>query len=381
MTTKRMQLGAEAGMHGRPPRRRWPSALRLIFVGAAALAAWLPHAHGQAIGDGVDLFLTTVGAGERTSTGEGVVVYDVGTLTMTTQVASDLLIGVTLEGTFDASGIAMAASVLAQATGYGAGIEPGIASFLETRSSDLAGAGPVIVRVEAYQLVVDLVEGMLGTGGTLQLVLPRIDPARFGPPAATLGPADATVVVREFSDFQCPFCQRFAFDLLPGLKEDLLSRGTVRFEFHHLPLETIHANAVPAAEAAQCVADLHGDAAFWAYHDLVFARQAAWQNLGDPYPFLERLLLDVDPDVWGATSAATARSEVAACLEQGDARATVQEAMSLARELQISATPTVYVGGLKLTDFGSSAAYDRAIRLEQAIVGEQARGQGAGSEP
>lgn len=342
----------------------WAAVVWMVLAGGGA-ASWVSA---QSIGGSVDAFVTAVGAVPVTSDGAATNVYDVGTLTMSVQSADDVLVGVTLDGTYDGPGITAAAAVLAVATGYGDGIEGGIASFLETRSGDLAGAGLVAVRVEAFVLNVDLREGVLGPGGTLRLIVPRIDPSRFGPPVATLGPDDATVVVREFSDFQCPFCQRFAFELLPGLKEGLLARGDVRFEFHHLPLETIHANAVPAAEASQCVADLYGNDAFWAYHDLVFARQAAWQSLGDPYPFLERLVLDLAPTALGDVSVATARDAVSDCLAQGDAREAVRAAMVIARDLQISATPTVFVGGLRLTDFGSDDAYASAIRLDAALA-------------
>ncbi len=78
------------------------------------------------------------------------------------------------------------------------------------------------------------------------------------------GPEDAVVKVIEFSDYECPFCRRAE----PVVEQMLKGyAGKVRFEFRHFPLESIHPNARPAAEAAAC-ADEQGQ--FWPYHALLF---------------------------------------------------------------------------------------------------------------
>ena len=52
-------------------------------------------------------------------------------------------------------------------------------------------------------------------------------------PIATRGSVDAAVTIVEFSDFQCPFCRKFA----SILDEVLSSDGKdVRVVFHHMPL-------------------------------------------------------------------------------------------------------------------------------------------------
>ncbi len=85
------------------------------------------------------------------------------------------------------------------------------------------------------------------------------------------GPANARVTVRIFSDFQCPYCQR----VLPIL--DALAKrhpGQVRFEYWHMPLP-FHKDAQLAAEASAEVFAQKGNAAFWRFHDLLFANQKA----------------------------------------------------------------------------------------------------------
>ncbi len=90
-----------------------------------------------------------------------------------------------------------------------------------------------------------------------------------------LGKADAKVTIVEFSDFQCPYCQRHH----PTLQRISKEYGDdVRWVYKHFPLDSIHPNARPAAEASECVADLGGNDAFWQYADKLFANQS---SLGD----------------------------------------------------------------------------------------------------
>lgn len=86
-----------------------------------------------------------------------------------------------------------------------------------------------------------------------------------------LGDRDAKVSIIEFSDIQCPFCSR----LHPTLEQAVAQYdGDVNWVYRHFPLESIHPEAVPAAEASECAAD---QGKFWEFVDLAFDRQ---QQLG-----------------------------------------------------------------------------------------------------
>ena len=87
--------------------------------------------------------------------------------------------------------------------------------------------------------------------------------------APILGRADAPVTIVEFSDFECPFCQRFSSSILPQVKRDYVDTGKVRYVFLDLPLEHLHPQARKAAEAAHCSAE---QGKFWEMHDLLFAQ-------------------------------------------------------------------------------------------------------------
>ena len=68
----------------------------------------------------------------------------------------------------------------------------------------------------------------------------------------SIGSASAPVTLVEFSDFQCPFCQRVA----PTLKQVKEKYGDkVRVVWKDFPLTQIHPQAFKAGEAAHCAAD------------------------------------------------------------------------------------------------------------------------------
>lgn len=90
------------------------------------------------------------------------------------------------------------------------------------------------------------------------------------------GNPDAAVTIIEFSDFQCPFCQRFYLQTLPQLEREYIETGKVNLVYRDMPLRHIHPNAVPAHVAAEC-ADEQGR--FWEYHDILFERVNEWGKI------------------------------------------------------------------------------------------------------
>jgi protein-disulfide isomerase len=91
----------------------------------------------------------------------------------------------------------------------------------------------------------------------------------------TLGSADAPITIVEFSDYECPFCQRHVGQTMPTLMAEMIDTGRVRYEFRDFPLDSIHPTARSAAEAARCAAE-QGDEMYWAMHDTLFTFQSSW---------------------------------------------------------------------------------------------------------
>ena len=81
-----------------------------------------------------------------------------------------------------------------------------------------------------------------------------------------LGNPDASVAIRDFSDFRCPHCRDAASDLTPQIIENYINdESQVSFEF--VPVAILGDESMLAAQASICAED---QGQFWAYHDKLF---------------------------------------------------------------------------------------------------------------
>jgi protein-disulfide isomerase len=176
--------------------------------------------------------------------------------------------------------------------------------------------------------------------------------------APSLGRADAPVTIIEFSDFECPFCQRYSKSTLPEIKRDYVDTGKVRYVFMDFPLEQMHAKARKAGEAAHCAGE---QGKFWEMHDMLFEQTA---NLDvRQYPeYAKTLKLD------------SAAFDL--CLGSGKQSAKINDGLTSGRSVGISATPSFIItktdggnivsGGVIVTGAQPYDRYRQAI--EQALA-------------
>lgn len=279
-------------------------------------------------------------------------------------------VGVSGAGPLNDANMRFLGALVGAATGYGEGISGPVADFFRSRSADLMGQGEVPIEVVEYLMHVTVEPGAEGEVATVAIRFEPdvIDEALFGAPAHVLGPADARYVVREFTDLQCPFCAQFLEQGMPVV-EALLERGDVRFEVFHFPLKSIHANAAAAAEAAECVASEAaelggaeaGEAAFWTFHDALFANQERWAGQSDP----------VNMFVTIATEAGVPAADLGLCVRSGRFNDMVEASYQNAvQDLRLTGTPSVFLGGLKVGDYASMDEYLRLMRLSDALAAE-----------
>ncbi len=88
-----------------------------------------------------------------------------------------------------------------------------------------------------------------------------------------LGDKNAEISIVEFSDFQCPFCEKVFSGALTDFKSSsYFSDGKVNLIYKQFPLTNIHPYAQKSAEASLCAQD---QGKFWEYHDFLFANQEA----------------------------------------------------------------------------------------------------------
>lgn len=85
------------------------------------------------------------------------------------------------------------------------------------------------------------------------------------------GEESAKVTLIEFSDFQCPFCERHFTQTESKIKTEYIDKGLVKFYYRDFPLSQIHPGAQKGAEAARCAGDQDK---YWEYHDAVFENQS-----------------------------------------------------------------------------------------------------------
>ncbi len=139
------------------------------------------------------------------------------------------------------------------------------------------------------------------------------------------GNANATVVVHEFADLQCPACRAAHTSITAPL---LAEHGDdIRFEFKHFPLRSIHRYALDAAEMAECAAD---QGKFWEFVDMAFTNQ----------PDLDQDALVEWVEALGMDSDVAER-----CWKSHSKRDVVLNDYKEGRELGVAGTPTFFVNG------------------------------------
>jgi protein-disulfide isomerase len=86
--------------------------------------------------------------------------------------------------------------------------------------------------------------------------------------AMALGRPDAPVVMVSYSEFQCPFCGRFARDTEPTLVKEYVDKGILRIEWRDFPY--LGEESLTAARAGRAAA---AQGKFWQFHDAMYAAQ------------------------------------------------------------------------------------------------------------
>jgi protein-disulfide isomerase len=95
------------------------------------------------------------------------------------------------------------------------------------------------------------------------------------------GNASSSVIIIEYSDFECPACRTYYF----VMKQLVVEFGSqVAFAYRHFPLTEIHANAEFAARAAEAAGK---QGKFWEMHDLLFEKQDEWAKVANIEPMFE----------------------------------------------------------------------------------------------
>ena len=142
------------------------------------------------------------------------------------------------------------------------------------------------------------------------------------------GPANAPVMIVEFSDLQCPHCK----EANPTIERLLKEEPNIHFVFQNFPLP-IHNWARKAAAYADCTAKLSNDA-FWKFISSVYEAQAEITAENADQKLTEL-----------ADKAGVKGSDVAACSTQPDTQAHIEASVNVGTSVDVNSTPTLFING------------------------------------
>jgi protein-disulfide isomerase len=153
------------------------------------------------------------------------------------------------------------------------------------------------------------------------------------------GDPNAGIGIVVFADFQCPYCSRFAKEIMPRLEETFVAPGIAQLVFKHFPLPS-HKSALVAAQGAACAQQF---GKFWDVHDRLFDAGASLDR--------DRItgigaLLGLSPN-WQQ------------CVDSTESRL-VSRDRSEGASLGVRSTPTILMGSVLTT---------RTLRVDAAIEG------------
>ena len=143
-----------------------------------------------------------------------------------------------------------------------------------------------------------------------------------------LGPEDAPVTIVEFSDFECPFCARFANNTAPALRRHYGDK--IRWIFVNNPLQSIHPRAYDAGLASECAAEQD---AFWDFYDAAFSGRYGLSNAD---------LMEIGRDI------GVDMEQYRSCYESAEYAEEMAEDIKEGQKFYILGTPTFFINGRRM---------------------------------
>jgi protein-disulfide isomerase len=170
------------------------------------------------------------------------------------------------------------------------------------------------------------------------------------------GPAKAPVTIVEFSDMQCPHCQKAA----PTIDQLLAQEPNVHFVFQNFPLPS-HNWAEKAARYVDCAGRVSGsettnDAA-WKFIQKTFEEQA---NITQA---------NVDEKLKAiATASGINGDEIAACATKPETKARIEASVALGKSVGVSGTPALFINGQSV---GAGAPVDLLKKIVDFKISQE----------
>jgi protein-disulfide isomerase len=140
------------------------------------------------------------------------------------------------------------------------------------------------------------------------------------------GDENAPVTIVEFSDYECPFCERFYSQTYSQIKSEYVDTGKVKLIFRDFPLG-FHQNAQKAAEAAECAEEQDK---YYEMHDKLF-ENGVTGGVTTFKTYAEQIGLD--------------QNEFDVCLDSGAMADEVAKDMRDGQAAGVKGTPAFFING------------------------------------
>ncbi len=170
------------------------------------------------------------------------------------------------------------------------------------------------------------------------------------------GKADAAVTIVEFTDYQCPFCEKYFTETLPQIRKDYVDTGKVKYIVMNFPLTSIHPQAMPAAIAAECA---NAQGKYWEMHDKLFGSQSEWAGKDDAVDTFKKYAAGLGLD----------KDKFAACMNNSETKTAIDAEQQAGMNGGVTGTPAFFINGALLSGAQPIEAFKQVIDEQLAKAG------------
>jgi protein-disulfide isomerase len=171
-----------------------------------------------------------------------------------------------------------------------------------------------------------------------------------------LGNPNAQILMIEYSDYDCPFCQQY-HNTMHQIMDEYGVTGKVAWVYRQFPLTDLHPNSPVISEAALCVGDIGGNDAFWSFTDLIYSKR----NVTDP--------TNITKLTEYATKSGVSEAEYISCMESGRMEQRVLDSIEDAFNSGARGTPyTVITVGSEQAVIDSAQSYESVKLVVQNLL-------------
>lgn len=173
------------------------------------------------------------------------------------------------------------------------------------------------------------------------------------------GPAKSPVLIVEFSDMQCPHCQKAA----PAIEQLVAQEPEVHFVFQNFPLP-LHDWAEKAAAYVDCVGRASNDAV-WKFIQRAFEDQSniTASNVDEKLKAI-------------ATASGANEQEVAACAAKPETKSRIESSIALGKSLGVNGTPMLFINGREVSGGAPTEILKKIVDFEFSQEKGEAAGKG-----